>query len=134
MNWSDYTKRMEKRGAEEVKRFLEYRTDMVVLRSTPFECEAGRAEMVAWDKERGIVLVSITVKGDGPQNWGAEARERMERVAQAFLEASPETASKLGTRVCFDLADVKGVADDLAGRGKAKVVYHRDYLNRRANA
>lgn len=120
MNWNDYTKLMEKRGIEAVARFYERRTGMKVI-ARAFECEAGKAEIVAHDPKRGTVFVSVTAGKDGAEAWGDAARQRMEKVAEAWFAARGEH----GRKAHFDRAVVTGAEDD-----RCKVVYHPDYLLR----
>lgn len=114
MNKMEYTE-LELKGIEATKHYLRKR-GMEVLTNEPFECEAGRFEIVAKDRDRdGLVFVRVNTR---PRNAGGQPihevdeamRETLESTALAYLEGHEEA----NTRLLFDAIDITIVSSERA--------------------
>ncbi len=92
------------------------RRGMEILNEEPFECEAGSIEIIAKDEDRGgLVFVKVVARTSSDNSSASEKvdeemRDRLERIAVAFLESYDET----DITVSFDEITITVISTDKA--------------------
>lgn len=106
---------LELKGLKAAKYYLT-RKGWKVLTDEPFECEAGKIEVVAKDEERdGLVFVRVNTRSsaDGGQpvfKADETTREMLEAIALAYLEGCDE----VDIRLHFDEINITAVSSERA--------------------
>ena len=100
---------LELKGLKAAKYYLT-RKGWEVLTDEPFECEAGKIEVVAKDEERdGLVFVRVN-SGQPVFKAGETTREMLEAIALAYLEGCDE----VDIRLHFDEINITAVSSERA--------------------